>query len=280
MINTIGGIDYYSWFPDPNNIFDYKNLKPIWELLKLIDSWKEFGNIYWLDDEDIENIKKWYENYKLLYSYRPSSDRVYTKQQREKFKNLDKSKWKYDLMNLVEISIGRLLEKSFMDNWDEVRIRKTTTYDDVNSWLDYVIEFFDDDWKVSNVVWVDLTVSEKQWDSLYKTHKKVSSPVEYLSYLAKKNSIKLNSIPRVVITIDRDLAYSFTNNYFIDIVEKWNILSADDLESCFLYAVEDLKQVKDTNVWETTVSRLVEAVVSKSNELLFDKNWNYEQNRR
>ena len=129
------------WVIDKEKILDYKNLLDISLLLKQIDKNISLSSkIKFLDDSDIKNIEKWYRSYNMIYSY-PSVERKLPKEEIKKFEKIDNSKTDFDIMNLVEISTWRLLEKFFFDNGDNVRIGKTITFDDVNSWMDYIVEF-------------------------------------------------------------------------------------------------------------------------------------------
>jgi len=256
-------LDKIDLVPDPNNILDLKNLKPIAKLLK---NWVEDVRWIKLDDEDISNLVNWLYNYKIIYSY-PEKNRKLSKKWESIFKDIEKSKWEYDIMWLVEIAMWRLLQYEFEKKWYNVRLRKTTNFDDITSSIDYVAEFNDKEGNIKNIIAIDFTISEIWANSLYKNFKKETFPSDYKDYYTKKTWKKLRSIPRVVIKFDRDLAYSFTNNFFITVLEKWNLLNSDDLEENFDYAVQDLKWI---NIWSKSfeVSHVLEEMNSKVVKIL------------
>ena len=124
--------------PDPNEVLDLKNLNPVWEIIKnaWIISWANK-----LDDIDIANVVNWYNLYKTAYSY-PDREHKLSKKWEWIFEDINKQKWKSDIMWLVEIAIWRLLQNEYEKKGYDVRVRKTTNFDDVTSWIDYIVEYF------------------------------------------------------------------------------------------------------------------------------------------
>lgn len=228
--------------PDPNNVLKREYLNPVWEILKGNISDINRSN---LDNEDISQLLNWYENYKIIYSY-PENKHKLSKKWKWIFEEINISKWKSDIMWLVEISIWRLLQNEFEDKGYDVRIRKTTNFDDVTSGIDYVVEFKDEQWNLSDIIWIDFTISEIWADSLYKNLKKEAHPEDYKIYYEKKYNKKLKTIPRVVISLSRDLAYSFTNNFFFDVLEKGHLLDNEDIKENFEYAIEEIQKL---DIW-------------------------------
>lgn len=241
------------WIPDPNEVLDRRNLNPIWEAIK-----SNFSNIDLidLDDQDISNLMNWYNNYKIAYSY-PELNHKYSNKWQWILEKQSIEKWKSDIMWLVEISIWRLLQYIFEMNWGNVRVRKTTNHDDVMSWLDYIVEFYEEDWGIKKFLWIDFTVSEEWALSLYKNQKKESSPDDYNSYYRKKYNKKIGVIPRIVMSLDKDLAYSFTNNFFITVLEKWWLLDDEDIEMNIEYSKQDINKSKKSGI-EFKVSMVIE----------------------
>ena len=249
--------------PDPNEILNLKYLKPIGKIIK-----SDMTDFNWvkLDDEDISNLMNWYSSYQIIYSY-PETEHKLSKKWKWIFEKISISKWKEDLMWLVEIAIWRLLQNEFEKKGYDVRVRKTSNFDDITSWIDYITEFHDKQWNISEVVWIDFTISERGADSLTKNLKKYSDPEDYKKYFEKKNEKKIWKIPRVVMKLSRDLAYSFTNNFFISVLEGWHLLDSEDISENFTYAIEDIKWL---NSWKRTfeLSHVMDDTKSKVNRLL------------
>jgi len=256
---------HLEWVPDKNNVLDYKYLSDTSKAFRILENWWLFNEPIWvLDLEDLNNLEKWYFWYSAWYSYR-AKERNLSKKEEQKFNDIEKSKWNLDIMNLVEISIWRLLEKYFFDNWDNVRVRKTTTFDDVNSWMDYIIEFLDEKNKVSDIVWVDLTISEDEFNLWKKGLREKSKPLDYLDFMKNKKAQSFDFIPRLVLKLDRNLAYSFTNNYFVEIIEKWDTLNNDELEANFELAINDLN-LKGIWLKEDLFSLQIQEVIDNSKQ--------------
>jgi len=249
--------------PDPNEVLDLRNLKPIWEIIK-----GNLTNFNWinLDDEDISNLMNWYNSYKYIYSY-PEYEHKLSKKWKWIFEKINKDKWKEDIMWLVEIAIWRLLQVEFEKRWYDVRVRKTSNFDDITSWIDYIVEYLDNNWNIWEVIWIDFTISERWADSLVKNIKKYSSPEDYKKYYERKTQEKIWKIPRVVMKLSRDLAYSFTNNFFISVLEEWQLLDNEDIQENFDYALQDIKWL---NSWKRTfeVSHVLEDTRWKVNRLI------------
>jgi len=250
---------------DKKEVLDYKNLTNIAKAFKILEEWGLTKWEIWnLDETDLANFEKWYFSYRALYTY-SSKERKLSKRDKEKFRIIEKSKWEIDIMNLVEIAIWRLLEKYFFDNWDYVRIKKTTTFDDVNSWLDYIIEFLDDNGKVSEIVGIDLTVSNDRFNLAQKKLRDKSKPNDYLDYISNREWKVFDFIPRLVLKLDKNLVYSFTNNYFVEIIEKWDILNNEELEQNFEYAINDLQR-KELVAKEQSFKLTIQEIILDSKE--------------
>jgi hypothetical protein len=244
-------------------VLDLKYLKPIWKIIK---NWLTDIKNNNLDNEDISNLLNWYNDYNIIYSY-PEGVNKLSKKWDWIFDKINQNKWEEDLMWLVEIAIWRLLQAEFEKRWYDVRVRKTSNFDDITSWIDYVVEFNNKKWEIYEVVWVDFTISEKWADSLYKNVNKSSNPKDYKKYFEKKNGKKLWKISRIVMKLSRDLAYSFTNNFFITVLEEWHLLDNENIKENFKYALEDIKWI---NTWNTKfkISHVLEDTKSKTNKLL------------
>lgn len=224
-----------------------------------------------LDDIDFLNLFSWYEKYKIISSYPSSRNKKFLDQDTDFISSIKSKKWKCDLMNLVEISVSSLLEKSLFDLKYEVRVRKTSDFDDFRSGIDYIVEYFDKDKKLTKVVWIDLSISNNSADIETKKLQKRSKPIDYIKYARKKHNLNLESVPRLVLHIDRDYAFSLTNNYFVSVLEKWNLLDSDEINDILLYSTQDLenKLNKRTNklasaykdIWELV--ELTKTVTSK-----------------
>ena len=249
--------------PDPNEVLNTKYLKPIWKILK--NEWKNIWQSK-LEDEDISNLLNWYESYKIIYSY-PETEHKLSKKWKWIFEKINKQKWKEDLMWLVEIAIWRLLQAEFEKRDYDIRIRKTSNFDDITSWIDYVVEYYDNNWNVNEVIWIDFTISDRWADSLAKNFKKKSYPEDYKKHFEKRNWRKLKSIPRVVIKLSRDLAYSFTNNFFITVLEEWHLLDNDNISENFEYALQDVRWL-NIGSSKFEISHVLENTKSKTNKLL------------
>ena len=257
-----------NWVPDENQILEYTNLKKISDAFKDIKKpKKESDLLWWLDEIDSVNFRKWYESYSVLYTY-PKVDRKLYWETKKKFDKVEKSKWDFDIMNLVEISAWRLLEKYFHDNWDNVRVRVTSKFDDFNWGVDYIIEFLetDENWKkiVWEVIWIDLTIASTI--SAQKLNRVETKPLDYLEFIKKREWKEFDSIPRLVLKMDRNLIYSFTNNYFTEILDKWDILDDEDITKNFDYALDDLKSKIHTSKIEEELNISILNVISDSRE--------------
>lgn len=247
--------------PDENEVLDKNFLNPIWKFLK--NNW-EISDIN-LDDEQLSNLMNWYNSYKMLYSY-PWSD----VSQNKLINNFESEVWRYDLMNLVEVSVWILLQNEFDSKWYNARVRKTSKNDDVNSWVDYIIEFYDNKRKIEKLLWVDLTLSEKKFESLEKVFNSSVYPRDYAKFHRKKYWKSIGwEMPRVVINIQKEIAYAFTNNFFDDVLTESNWL-AIDIDKNFKYAIEDVKwlvKLKNTSFkiasFQKQTGKRVEKLLSK-----------------
>lgn len=259
-----------NWIYDENEIITPLT-KNIGSSLRLISEWNLLNEINNLDKDDLLNLFSWYEKYKIISSYPSSRNKKFLDQDTDFISSIKSKKWKCDLMNLVEISISSLLEKSLFDLKYEVRVRKTSDFDDFRSGIDYIVEYFDKDKKLTKVVWIDLSISDNSADIETKKLQKRSKPIDYIKYARKKHNLNLESVPRLVLHIDRDYAFSLTNNYFVSVLEKWNLLDSDEINDILLYSTQDLenKLNKRTNklasaykdIWELV--ELTKTVTSK-----------------
>lgn len=257
------------WVPDENNVLDYRELWSVCKALKMLDNWEQLPDIIWTNSKKyLDNLEEWYKSYKIIYSY-PENERKLSPKEIKKFRDIEESKQGLDIMNLVEISAWRYLEKKFHDNWEDVRIRKTTNYDDVKSWMDYIIEYKTrgDDWEkiVSDVVWVDLTVSDDKMTLYRKSLREKSAPKDYLKMMKSRKNKKIWFIPRLVWKIDKNLIYSFTNSYFIKVLEEWKLLGDDLLEECFIEAIKVLESTKKLDKKDELDESII-SIISKSKE--------------
>lgn len=260
----------WSWsitVPDENNILKLKDLNNIWKYIK--NTWIDLDKIN-LDDIDMSNLINWYNNYKIAYSY-PERENKLSKKWKWIIEKINNDKWESDIMWLVEISIWRLLQNKFEKEWHDVRVRKTTNFDDITSGIDYVIEFFDKNWEIINVIGMDFTVSKKWADSLYKNIKKEAFPEDYKYYHEKKYGKKLKKVSRVVFTLSKDLAYSFTNNFFTEVLEKWMLLDNEDIDENLSLAIQELKNKSNIRNVKFVISNTKEKVSSNVDKLLYNK---------
>lgn len=269
-----------NWIYDENEIITPLT-KNIGSSLRLISEWNLLNEINNLDKDDLLNLFSWYEKYKIISSYPSSRNKKFLDQDTDFISSIKSKKWKCDLMNLVEISISSLLEKSLFDLKYEVRVRKTSDFDDFRSGIDYIVEYFDKDKKLTKVVWIDLSISDNLADIETKKLQKRSKPIDYIKYARKKHNLNLESVPRLVLHIDRDYAFSLTNNYFVSVLEKWNLLDSDEINDILRYSTQDLenKLNKRTNklasaykdIWE-----LVELTKTVTSKIIINKPKKYD----
>jgi len=224
---------------DSNEVLDLEFLKPIWRILSLLDTWKSIEWIKWA-----KKVEEWYKIFKVMYSYTDSYNKK-TWYQEDIISKISAKKENCDLMNLVEISVWRLLESYFSSKLDNVRVRKTTMADDYLWSVDYIIEFKWENWKIDSAVWVDLTVFESMDEYelerrlIDKKKKKHTKPLDYIKYIQWTWKWNIQEIPRIILHFNKDVAYHFTNNYFADIFEKWKILSDEQIRANLDYAIDD-----------------------------------------
>lgn len=232
---------------DNHEVLDLSFLKPIWEIISKIDKWESVEWIKWW-----KNIYNWYNDYKVMYWYSDLYNKK-TPKQLEIIQEISSKKNNSDIMNLVEIAIWRLVEKYFNDKFSNVRVRKTSLWDDYFWSIDYILEFKDSEWEIESAVWVDLTVIESinniELDRrlLEKKKKKTTKPMDYIKYINWTNKWNIQEIPRIILHFNKDIAYHFTNNYFADVFEKWKILSNDEINSDLDYAIDDYNDFRNIN---------------------------------
>lgn len=282
-----------NWIYDENEIITPLT-KNIGSSLRLISEWNLLNEINNLDKDDLLNLFSWYEKYKIISSYPSSRNKKFLDQDTDFISSIKSKKWKCDLMNLVEISISSLLEKSLFDLKYEVRVRKTSDFDDFRSGIDYIVEYFDKDKKLTKVVWIDLSISDNSADIETKKLQKRSKPIDYIKYARKKHKLNLESVPRLVLHIDRDYAFSLTNNYFVSVLEKWNLLDSDEINDILRYSTQDLenKLNKRTNklasaykdIWElveltkNVTSKIIKQKKYEPKCKIHNKNWSTKWN--
>lgn len=228
------------WVYDPECILDVWFLYKIAKTLKQFEHNEFYPEIKWFDENDVDNLRKWYAVYQKFYSYETKNKINITDKQKKIIKKHEKQKWDKDLMSLIEISFLRLLENQFIKSWENVKIRKTSVYDDTFSGIDYIIEYLDDKWDIVSTIWVDLYSWNNEEKLEEKKERKFSTPIEYLQYRKENNIWYFWRIPRVVFHVDRNLLYSFTNNYFTEIYENWKILDSGKIDEVLNYSLEDL----------------------------------------
>lgn len=236
-----------SLLADKNEVLDISFLSPIWEIISKLEKGESVDWLTWWD-----KIKSWYDDYKVMYSYSDKYN-LKTPKQLEIIQEINSKKDNSDLMNLVEISIWRLLEKYFSEAMPWARVRKTTLADDYFWSIDYIIEFKWNDWKIVSVMWVDLTVLESLNDYelerrlFEKKAKKVTKPLDYIWYLEWTWRWTIRDVPRLVLHFNKDIAYHFTNNYFADVFEKWKLLTSEEVTNNLEYAIDDYNDFQLSN---------------------------------
>lgn len=123
----------------------------------------------------------------------------------------------YILNEVIEYCILDLL-KLFFEN-ENIKVFKSSLYDDIKSKIDLIIE-----WK-KNTIWVDITISSNKKILSDKSLKNNILPTEYNIYLWKKtqkNKGKIfienpKRIERIVLPFEPNLAQIFLNEY-IDMI--------------------------------------------------------------
>lgn len=258
-----------NWVYDENNVLNPWT-KDIWYSLKSIFEWSEINpqKLYKIDLQDLDNLSSWYDKYKIISSYPEKKDRIFSEKDKNLIAEIKSKKWNLDLMNLVEISIGWLLEKSLEDSGFNVRVRKTSDFDDFKSWIDYIVEYLDENRNITNLVWIDLTISGDYHTIDRKKDRKTTKPLDYIDYLKSRKWIEIkNDIPRLVLHIDRDFAFSMTNKYFEQVLEKWDLLDSEDISGIVNSAIKDLEIKLKTSANTFWVSRDIWHLIEETKTL-------------
>lgn len=245
------------WINDYDKVLKTKLLWPIWEFFSIRENWKKYDPIIeWseVDKEDLLKLEEWFNKYteeNTYKSYKKWSD----------LENLlDKKKWDFNLMNLVEISIWKLLEYklNLSKNWnDSVKVKTTTKLDDYKSWIDYIIEFYKN-WKIDRIIWVDVTTSERWFEEKNKKNKWFSFPSDYKRYYKENTWNKLKSISKIILKIPKNIAFSYTNNFFTSVLEKWNKFNENDIIESFNYWLEDLENKNFVKLSKLDINNVME----------------------
>lgn len=259
----------WDWVIDENKIFNL-DTKDVWYILKSISEWNEinYQKLHKLDTRDLDNLSSWYEKYKIISSYPQKKDRILSERDKNLISEIKSKKWNLDLMNLVEISIGWLLEKSLEDSWFNVRVRKTSDFDDFKSGIDYIVEYLDENRNIKNLVWIDLTTSTDYHTIDRKKDRKMTKPLDYIEYLKSRKWIEIkNDIPRLVLHIDRDFAFNMTNKYFEQVLKQWDLLDWEDISGIVNSAIEDLEIKLKTSANTFWVSRDIWYLIEETKTL-------------
>jgi hypothetical protein len=72
----------------------------------------------------------------------------------------------------------------------------------------------------------------------------------------------------LVLKLDKNLVYSFTNNYFTEITEKGDTLDYNELEKNFEYALDDLKR-KKTQAKKNSFNSAISNIINDSKNKAF-----------
>ncbi len=259
----------WDWVFDENKIFNLV-IKDIWYILKSISEWNEINpqKLHKIDSADLDNLSSWYEKYKIISSYPTNKDRILSERDENLIDEIKSKKWNLDLMNLVEISIWGLLEKSLEDSGFNVRVRKTSDFDDLKAWIDYIVEYLDENRNITNLVWIDLTTSGDYHTIDRKKDRKTTTPLDYIDYIKSRKWIEIkNYIPRLVLHIDRDFAFSMTNKYFEQVVKKWDLLDWEDISDIVSFAIDDLEIKLKTTANTFWVSRDIWYLIEETKTL-------------
>lgn len=248
---------------DKNNVLEPLLLWPIWEFFSIRENWFYYDPIIeWskVDKLDLKKLEEWYEKFIIENTY-PSLNSEYKKW--EIFNQIEKRKWNYDFMNLVEISVWKLLE-SKLNEWKAkdsyVILRTTTKEDDIKWWIDYIVEFYEN-WKLDNVVWIDVTTSRKSFINKENKHRDFTFPRDYCDFYRKKTWEKLKKMPRIILEIPKDISYSYTNEFFKSVLEEWNALNDEHIKDSFGYWLDELSK---KNIINNKINYNIENVIDFS----------------
>lgn len=264
---------------DENRVLNWKILNPIWLLISTLDKKnidkdclsllkQKLTNKYF-DWEDFDSIVSWYTDYSLMHTY-PSRDVNLWDRTKKIDSFIEWSKDRFDLMNIIEIWVSRLLEEKYKNKWHNVRVMKTTKWDDYHAKLDYIVEFFYDNNKFKTSIWIDLTLSANPFTIYEKQKYKSSKPLDYMNYL-KRRKIRLKSwkIPRIVLDLDKDLIYSFINSFYEEVLNNsWKLLESDQVKDVYNYALEELETILSKRKINDTLLQYF----SKMNEIVDNYN--------
>lgn len=126
------------------------------------------------------------------------------------------------LNDLIELIILELLKSHLSDEW--VHIYKTSEFDDIKSWLDYILI-----WKHWGKLGIDLTLSTSEASIEKKNLQTTWLPIEFLAsvegreYIIKNGKIliknlKWSKIKKYVLPLEPQLVQFFINEYIDQIV--------------------------------------------------------------
>ncbi len=183
------------WIEIDNNI-----ISPI-QLKKMITAANTKENT---EDKETQNIRKRIEHRRQKFSY--SSKNQSVKKQLSKDKSIQnlKSNKKLSqnqsiLNELIEICIRDLLWYYLFKEKQDMKVILASEYDNIKSWVDFIIEFETDEW--IDYYWLDLTLSSNE-DILKKKETKITAePLEFsiVKNWYDKGNTEIHSIPKICI---------------------------------------------------------------------------------
>ncbi len=171
------GLDFTldnSWMRVNNDIIEPSDLR-------FMLSWVKW-NFDWLPEYDIplaKNVNRWFKSkQEKVYSLdNPliSNDRVVQRLHGSWEMNTNQKL----LSDLMEYAVLDFLQAKFKEKW--IKVLKTSEYDDIKSWVDYIL--IGKDWQK---LWVDLTFSTNEEILSKKRSLESILPIEFLAAVEEK----------------------------------------------------------------------------------------------
>ena len=216
-----------------------------------------------MEKREANNIRNWYSERKKTNWYEirnPNLRKILDND--NAIKSLNQS-WKLDknqalLNELIETALLDLLQFHFRDKW--IRVIKTSKYDDIKSWIDYILEIWTEDW--IEYIWIDLTLSSNHEIIEWKNNRKKTNPLEFSIIRTWKSQESMVEIPsNIRLNMDRKVLVLEPN--FVQI---------------FLYEYMDMVRVKEdvNQINDSTVEIAIEETISRYKKEKFEYRWIYQ----
>lgn len=215
-----------------------KNDKKILLLYSIFPAQKkqEIVDQCWGSDQEkvwAVNMRNWFLSRKsAIYKTRSTQLRDYLNRETQStIERFPENEIEIAFNHVLELAVGDLLNALFSES-QGINIRKTSPYDDINAWIDYI-------WvSPDGLIWIDLKLIpiKKEEDKALlwirqDADRSVSKPFEFSHVSANtrwrvaggfKSTPRLHmkdsiTIPRYVYALDRTMIYLFVQEYFLSI---------------------------------------------------------------